>query len=412
MRWLTDARAATAKARRFASSPTRSSTRARSSSRSPGRYSQPVRLFCTRSSGPPRPVATTGTPLASASCTVWQNVSFSPGCTNRSKPATASARASPPRKPRKVASGSSPLERGAARPLPHDDQLRAREVGDRLEVLDLLLGGEAPDVADDRLPARRDGAAPVVASPRGVESLAVDPARPASEALDSEGRELRGRRRGGGERQGGPVVDAGDVPGERGRGHRNAVPRGIAGDVGLIDRDRRDAEVVRGSQRLPAEHERRREVDDVGAEVAQDRLETAGAREGEPHLGVVGKRHRPQEREARAVQAGGLRGAGGLRRDDERLVPARLEVTEHLQNGVDHAVHLRQEGLGDHHDSHDFRVTGRGHARRAIRAWPPRIHGPVAQRSLAAGSRVTTWEPRASSAPLLFTCARLQPQHG
>ena len=49
------------------------------------------------------------------------------------------------------------LEGGAARPLPHDDQFRARDVGDRLEVLDLFLGGEAADVADDRLPAAARG---------------------------------------------------------------------------------------------------------------------------------------------------------------------------------------------------------------------------------------------------------------
>ncbi len=58
-----------------------------------------------RSIGPPAAGATGTTPEAWASWMVWQNVSCSPVCTNRSRLAKIRARSSPRRMPRKVAFG-------------------------------------------------------------------------------------------------------------------------------------------------------------------------------------------------------------------------------------------------------------------------------------------------------------------
>ena len=62
--------------------------------------------------------------------------------------------------PRKVASGSSFSSAGAARAVADDHEPGAGQIGERAQVLDLLLGGEATDVADDRLAVRRVAPAP------------------------------------------------------------------------------------------------------------------------------------------------------------------------------------------------------------------------------------------------------------
>jgi hypothetical protein len=65
-----------------------------------------VRPGTTRSRGPPASGAITGKPEASASCTVWQNVSKGPVCTKTSRLAYACASSSPVLNPRKAAPGN------------------------------------------------------------------------------------------------------------------------------------------------------------------------------------------------------------------------------------------------------------------------------------------------------------------
>ena len=57
----------------------------------------------------------------------------------------------------------------------------------------------------------------------------------------------------------------------------------------------------------------------------------------------------------------GAPGAGG---DDQRLVPAALQVRHHLENGVRDAVHVRKERFGQQRDSHIFQGARRPGRRR------------------------------------------------
>ena len=120
--------------------------------------------------------------------------------------------------PEKRASGSIRSRTGRDGPVTDDDEPRAGDVGDRREVLDLLLGGEPADVADDDLAVGRHR--------RGATRRCVVPGRIARrrrpgaqrEALDAERFEAFERRGRGRERQGGAAVQAAEMPGEGRRG--------------------------------------------------------------------------------------------------------------------------------------------------------------------------------------------------
>ena len=90
----------------------------------------------------PRPRPTTGTPLACASWTVWQNVSDVTGCTNTSSEAKLAASSAPPSMPVKVASGSRSLQPAALRPVADDHQLEPG-IGQLDQSAHLLLGARA-----------------------------------------------------------------------------------------------------------------------------------------------------------------------------------------------------------------------------------------------------------------------------
>ena len=195
-------------------------------------------------------------PLAIASWMVWPNVSLSPGCTNTSRLAIASASSSPPRNPVKTAPGSRRSSR-TRRTLADDDEPRAGGGRRAREVLDLLLGCESPDVADDHLVRLGHAATPRFAAPSRGEPLGVDAAAPEPHPLVLDpGRPEsldRGARRREGE--GGAAVEPAEVARERGRCAGHAVSLGIRGDVGLVHRDGGDAQRL-GGRRGPASRAR------------------------------------------------------------------------------------------------------------------------------------------------------------
>jgi hypothetical protein len=124
------------------------------------------------------------------------------------------------------------------------------------------------------------------------------------------------------------------------------VHPGVAGDVGLVHRDRRRV-VDRGT-----EDERAGQVDQIGA-VAGQRGPEAPAGQADAETAVAGHRHRAdpdyraRERPVRAGRAGGRR-----RRDDQRLMAARHKMFRDPEGAVRHPVHIGREGLRDDHYPH------------------------------------------------------------
>jgi len=79
-----------------------------------------------------------------------------------------------------------PLHSRARGSVADDHDLDAGDVTQRAQILDLLLGGQTPDVADDDL-AGCDPPAPRVAAALGREPLGVDAPAPHAYAVDAEG---------------------------------------------------------------------------------------------------------------------------------------------------------------------------------------------------------------------------------
>ncbi len=247
------------------------------------------------------------------------------GRTSRSRPEHehVEGRDPPPRAPPRRGTRGTPRPGADARarvrlgPSPDDDEPRAGNAVQGGKVLDLLLGSEPADVADEELAVRGELRAKRVRPLGRVESLAVDAPGP---ELDRGRRPPvergdRGARRR--ERQGRPAVDPRDVRLQRRGETRVAVPLRVAGDVGLVDRDGRDAEVIGGAERLPAEEERRCEVDDVRLDVPRIASRRPRGREGEADLRVSRCRHRAECGERGAVEELLGRRARAARRDDD-----------------------------------------------------------------------------------------------
>ena len=85
----------------------------------------------------------------------------------------------------KTASGREPLQSSARRPVADDHEPHSRQPGERTEILDLLLGSEATDVADDGL-AGGDTGAPGGTAPIRPEALRIDATPPVAQAIDPE----------------------------------------------------------------------------------------------------------------------------------------------------------------------------------------------------------------------------------
>ena len=124
---------------------------------------------------------------------------------------------------------------------------------------------------------------------------------------------------------------------------RDAVAARVAGDLGLVDGHRGDSELVRGLRCPPAEHERGREVDDVGRVIGKDSLDPIHTAHRHAHIRIAGQRDRGKPVDVGAIDL--VRGVRVLRgrRDHQHLVPAFLQMLQHAQDGVGDPVHERQE---------------------------------------------------------------------
>ena len=137
------------------------------------------------------------------------------------------------------------------------------------------------------------------------------------------------------------------------RERADAVLTGERCDVGLVDGHGGDAEPARGSQPDRPEHDRRGEVDDVGAE-ARDRSLHRGVRQPEGERAVSGQRHRAHPHHASISVAG----RPGTRGDDQHIVAGIHEPVRDVPDCVGDAVDVGEEGLGHDGDSHDTTVGG------------------------------------------------------
>ncbi len=267
-----------------------------------------------------------------------------------------------------------PLQHRTVGTVADDHEADAGESRQRGEISDLLLGRETTDVPDD-------GAAvahvrpPPLAAPGGGEAVEVDAAPPERDPIHPEILQLCERGGRGGEREGGSPVQPGDVPfGER-RRPRQTVATGVGDDVGLVDRDGRQAQVVGRDLRLPAEEEGRGQVHDVGAEGAQSPRKGRAVGSGQPHGRVARQRER---RDALGGHGGGaVAPAPGRGGDDEHVVTGTLQARRHLEDGAGDSVHVGQECLCDDRDSHVSTVAGiarswrvRPGARESVHAMP------------------------------------------
>ncbi len=125
---------------------------------------------------------------------------------------------------------------------------------------------------------------------------------------------------------------------------------GVSGDVGLEDRDRRDAEPVGGRNALGAEKEGRRGVEHVRCEAGEDALHVR-VRKADGKLAVRERGHGVHG------EAGVFAGRTGIRADHDRFVPGRGEVVEHLAHAVRHSVDGGEETLADDRDAHNATLT-------------------------------------------------------
>lgn len=223
-----------------------------------------------------------------ASCTVWQKVSKGPVCAKTSREAKIRASSSPVRRPRKTAPGSAWSRLGRLGPSPTTTTRTPSSPQTAGQHFDLLLGGEAADVADDELAVRGEFAAQRLVPQFGAEAGGVHAPRPQPHPGHTVCLQVVQGRAGRGEGEVGGRVDGADAP--PGRGLTGAhVGAGVSGQVGLVDGHGGDAEPGGGGHAADAEDEGAGEVDDVGT-VLDDRGGHPAAGQGDADLGVAGER--------------------------------------------------------------------------------------------------------------------------
>jgi len=241
------------------------------------------------------------------------------------------------------------LEFGPAGAVPDDDRLRAGQVGQHAQVGDLLLVREASEVADDLAPRRQPGAQCVVAPGRGEEA-SVDAASPVMKPSDAVLAELihaGGRRH---ERQRRRLVDQLDALPQQRFERGQPVAGGVGGDVGLVDRDRRQPEVARGEQPAAADVDGGGEVDDVGGEARERPGEEHARRRRDAHLRVPRHRDRRHRHHGRAAVV--RRHALGLGGQDQQVVALLDQVVGAADHRVGDPVDVGKERFCQDDDSH------------------------------------------------------------
>ena len=220
---------------------------------------------------------------------------------------------------------------------------------------------------------RHDGLASLRSEP-----VEVDAPAPQSHAVHTEPAQLRHGRGGRREGERRSPVQATDVRRHQRRAPGHTVLRRVGDHVGLVDRHARQPQQVRRGLSVPAEHEGRREMHDVRFELREQTGHPRSGRHGDPHLRIRRQRQRADLRGpcARPLDLGAPR-AGG---DDQRLVPAALQVRHHLENGVRDAVHMGEERFGQQRDSHISRVPGMPRPTTQKRRVRRRVHHLLAWR--------------------------------
>ena len=235
-------------------------------------------------------------------------------------------------------------------PSPDHDQAGAGDPRDLHQAAYLLLRGQAADVPDeDRRggPRRsRPGPAQRLAAAGGIEEVERDAPAPQVQVGDAQGRELGVRRPRRDEGPGRASVEPADPLRGQDVGPDAVVP-GEPGDVGLVDRDGRDAQPAGRAQGDRSEHDRRRQVHDVGPELHERPLHRGI---GQPHRErpVARQRERPHADHGHPAVVRLARS----RRDDQDLVTQQPELLDDVAHGVRDAVDLGQEGLGDQGYAH------------------------------------------------------------
>ena len=229
--------------------------------------------------------------------------------------------------------GQGPAQGGPGRPVAHDDQPYPRQLGDRPEQVDPLLGGEPPDVPHEQLAAGGKLMPQPRAAPGRVEPLGVHPTAPQPHPLHAVLAQARGAGRGRGEGAVGGVVDAAQPPPRGGLAQRaRPVHAGVGGHVGLVDGHRGQVLPAGGGDGGRAEDKGAREVDQLGAVTGQRGVQVPHW-QADPEAAVTGQRHggqphhRPRERAGAPGSAGRVPGRRGG--DDHRLVPAQYQVHGH-----------------------------------------------------------------------------------
>jgi len=261
-------------------------------------------------------------------------------------------------RPREVGAGQPGGQFGTSRPVADDDHGRVGKVAQPGQIIDLLLGRQPAHEADDPAAPRGDLGTPGVAAPGRVEQVGVHAASPQFERRHAHRVQQLPARPARHQAERGGFVNELDAPAQH-RLHRGqAVLRRVARHVGLVDSDRRQVETLGGHQAAQPDVDRRGEVHDVGAKVAQCPLQRPAWGGRDAHLRVAGHRQGAERHDPRAGVP--RRGLGRPRGHDERLVTAAGKMLGDLRDRVRDAVDLGQERLGDDRDPHGSSAVAAG----------------------------------------------------
>ncbi len=208
-----------------------------------------------------------------------------------------------------------------------------------------------------------------------VEPLQVDPTCPPGDpvnALAQQHVDGRPRRR---ERPPGQPVDGRHPSPDGAFGLAQPVTSGEAGEVGLVDGDARQPQPPGCEGGLRAQPRRCGQVHDIGSEFRQN-ADQPGPRSGDPEGRISWHWNRGCTQypcPGVDVGVGSWYLSSRCGGDDERFVPAILQMFEHTADRVRHPVHVRQERLCDHCYAHDTRLPSYGDRSRTS-ARPRREH--------------------------------------
>jgi hypothetical protein len=184
----------------------------------------------------------------------------------------------------------------------------------------------------------------------GVPLIQVDAARPTCHRADAVTDEVPFGETRGGERQVGLVVDVPEPGPGRVRAHAPPVAVEDRREVGLIDSGRRDGQALGGPTCCLSDHERGGHMDDVRFE----RLEHPSGSPGGQADRQVGEDRRSDggksQHECAPVRAATRR--AGPRGQHGDVMTGSLQVVNHLENRVGHAVPVGKEALGDNGHAH------------------------------------------------------------